>query len=399
MVLFLNRNLRKSILQGHPWIYKEALLQQSGLFGAKTSTLAVLKDAKKQFLAWGIFDPHSPIAFRVLSLKDRKPDPAFFAGLIKSAASKRRHLYSMGTNAFRLINGEGDYLSGLVCDVYDGVAVLQFDGKGPEQFWSDAKHLESITLGLQQAFKEIFDRELKSIVIKERGASETLVTVYGDEVKDSVEILENNVKFHIKILQGQKTGFFLDQRDNRNYVKTIAHGKTVLNLFSYTGGFSMYAGMGGAQFVASVDISKGAIAQAEENWRYNDLPEAQHKGYAEDVFEFLDSHQEHSDWDMIIVDPPSMTHSEKQKPQAIIKYTEAFAKAARKVKASGGDLILSSCSSHISFDDFDQIIKEALSQARRRGQVLRISGQGSDHPFLHVHPELRYLKFAHLSLY
>lgn len=398
MVVFLNRNLRKSILQGHPWVYKEALLPQSGLQGKPTASLALLKDAKKQFLAWGIFDPHSPIAFRILSLKDKKPDDQFFKEALTFAALKRRPLYASQTNAFRWVNGEGDYLSGLVCDVYDDIAVLQFDGKGPEQFWGSEKILNVLLDQMQNVFQVTFSKALRSIVIKERGASESLKSVYGPEVSESVEVIENGIKFNIKILQGQKTGFFLDQRDNRNYVKAMSKGKTVLNLFSYTGGFSMYAGVGEARYVASVDISKGAIEQCEDNWRLNNLPQGQHQGFAQDVFEFLDAPEGQKEWDMIIVDPPSMTHSEKQKPQAILKYVEAFTKAARKVK-SGGDLILSSCSSHISFEDFDQIIKEALSQSRRRGQILRISGQGHDHPFLHVHPEMRYLKFTHLSLF
>ncbi|MCO5113165.1 MAG: class I SAM-dependent rRNA methyltransferase [Bdellovibrionaceae bacterium] len=397
MVIFLNRNLRKSILQGHPWVYKEALLPISGLQGKMEASLAVLKDAKKQFLAWGIYDPHSPISFRVLSLKDKKPDENFFAEAIKTAAQKRRFLTETQTNAFRWVNGEGDYLPGLVCDVYHNVAVLQFDGKGPEQFWGSEKILSILRDKMPLVFKDIWGFDLQSIVIKERGASESLKIVYGEDVPEDLVIQENGLQFKIKVLQGQKTGFFLDQRDNRNYIRSQSKDKTVLNLFSYTGGFSMYAGAGGAKFVASVDISKGAIVQAEDNWVLNQFAKEKHKGFAEDVFEFLESHVDHDEWDMIIVDPPSMTHSEKQKPQAITKYIEAFAKAARKVKV-GGDLVLSSCSSHISFDDFDHIIQESLSQARRRGQILRISGQGSDHPFLHVHPEMKYLKFVHLCL-
>ena len=195
--------------------------------------------------------------------------------------------------------------------------------------------------------------------------------------------------------KGQKTGFFLDQRDNRFYVRGISKNKSVLNLFSYTGGFSISAGLGGAARVASVDISKGAIETANENWTMNDLDSSKHAGLAVDVFDYLAKDTEI--WDHIIVDPPSMSHSEERREIAIQKYTDLFAVAAKKVKPLG-ELSLSSCSSHVSFDDFFKIISEAMSQARRRGQILRVAGQGPDHPFPHACPELRYLKFVHLAL-
>lgn len=396
MVIFLTRNLRKSLLQGHPWVYREALKIDKSPTNA-TSCLAVLKDAKKEFVAWGIYDPSGPLAFRVLSLKNKKPDFLELENQIIHAATKRKSLLQTQTNAFRLINGEGDFLPGLVCDVYDSTAVLQFDGDSLKAFWTEEERLNTISLVLQKVFQNIFNKAIKSIVIKERGASESLRLVWGKEVPPQVEVLENGVKFNVKILEGQKTGFFLDQRDNRSYVRQMAEGKKVLNLFSYTGGFSVYAGLGQAKEVSSVDISKGAIAQAQENWQLNGLAPSAHQGHASDVYDFLNDESLNKNWDMIIVDPPSMTHSEKQKPQAVAKYIDIFTLAAKKT-AKGGDLIVSSCSSHISFDDFEMIISESLSKARRRGQILRVSGQGFDHPYLHAHPELRYLKFVHLNL-
>jgi 23S rRNA (cytosine1962-C5)-methyltransferase len=203
------------------------------------------------------------------------------------------------------------------------------------------------------------------------------------------------VAFQVDIESGQKTGFFLDQRDNRQYVRTISRGKSVLNLFSYTGGFSVYAGLGGATRVASLDVAEAAVRAAEANWAMNGLDPAKHEGLAVDVFEYLVNATEK--WDHIIVDPPSMGHSEEQKERAVTKYTDLFAASAKLVNA-GGQLSLSSCSSHISFDDFYEIIRESMSMARRRGQILRVSGQGPDHPFLHSSHEQRYLKFVHLVL-
>ena len=168
-----------------------------------------------------------------------------------------------------------------------------------------------------------------------------------------------------------------------------------MNLFSYTGGFSIYAGVGGATNVKSVDISKGAIEAANKNWALNGLKPEDHEGDAADVYEYFNTDK--NKWDIIIVDPPSMTHSEDNKPKALQKYTDIFAAACKKV-SNGGDLVLSSCSSHISFNDFFEIINESLSKSRRTGQTIKVSGQGVDHPYPHICPELRYLKFVHLKL-
>jgi 23S rRNA (cytosine1962-C5)-methyltransferase len=178
-------------------------------------------------------------------------------------------------------------------------------------------------------------------------------------------------------------------------VRGISKGQTVLNLFSYTGGFSISAGLGQADKVSSVDISQGAITTANENWELNGLASSQHLGLAVDVFEYLA--KDTDTWDHIIVDPPSMSHSEDRREIAIQKYTDLFAAAAKKVKPLG-ELSLSSCSSHVSHEDFFKIITEAMSLSRRRGQILRLAGQGPDHPFPHACAELRYLKFVHLAL-
>lgn len=404
MVIRLNRDLRKVILQGHPWVYRQALAL--GSESSQTACLALLKDSKNKFLAWGYYDPHSPLAFRVINLKDQRPDHKTWEQRINEAVIKRKSIFRpFHTNAFRLINGEGDLLPGLVCDIYNDCAVLQLDGQGAIEFWTEPERLEACLKFIRLALKELLNIELQSIALKERGASGDLKVFYGAKVPEVVEILENGIKFNVRILEGQKTGFFLDQRDNRDYIKSLSKDKNVLNLFSYTGGFSLYAGVGGAAKVTSVDISQGATSQSEENWQINDLEAERHNAVAADVFKFLEesssqnqNQNQNQKWDMIIVDPPSMTHSEKQKAQAVKKYTEAFMVAAKQVK-NGGDLVLSSCSSHISFDDFFEIIKEALSKSRKRGQILKVSGQGSDHPFLHISHELRYLKFVHLVLH
>lgn len=378
----LSRNLRRSMLRGHPWAYRESLAEAPKLERAQ---FCQVFDNKGE-LGWGIYDPHAPLALRILSTEKAPPGVAAFQRRFDHALGLRSALRRDETNAFRLFNGEGDLVPGLVCDIYDKVAVVQFDGQGPSEFWDR----ELITKWLLEKSGCL------SVVEKSRrNADRTIELLGGEACASEVVIKENNVKFSVNLEKGQKTGFFLDQRDNRKYVRDTNGGKSLLNLFSYSGGFSVYAGLGGASRVASLDISKGAIEMAEQNWALNGLDPGKHTGLAVDVFDYLTGEKEM--WDHIVVDPPSMSHSEQEKERAKAKYIEVFAAAAKRV-AEGGHLSLSSCSSHISFDDFFEIINESLSEARRRGQILRVSGQGPDHPFPHICPELRYLKFVHLAL-
>ncbi len=379
----LSRNLRRTIMQGHPWVYKDAVSSPGVVDKAQ---LCCVLDSKGEQLAWAIYDPHSPLSLRILSTQDAPPSAAFFEKRFHQAYQIRNSVRSDMTTAYRLFNGEGDLLPGLICDVYDTTAVVQFDGPGPSEFWD--KNLIS-----QWILK---NTDCISVVEKtRRSPTRSTELIAGENYNNEPIIKENGVMFKVNLEKGQKTGFFLDQRDNRNYIRQCSAGKSVLNLFSYTGGFSVYAGLGKAKKVASLDVSKGAILSAEENWALNGLDPALHTGLCVDVFEYLNGKPEM--WDHIIVDPPSMSHSEDQNAVAKSKYIELFAAAAKRVDKNG-ELSLSSCSSHISFDDFFEITNECLSIARRKGQILRVSGQGPDHPFPHACHEFRYLKFIHLRL-
>lgn len=378
----LSRNLRRSILRGHPWVYKEAIVSPGKVDQAQ---LCQVLDNKGE-LAWAIYDPHGPLSLRILSLEKTPPLQLFLEKQFARALALRKNIISPQTTAYRLFNGEGDLLPGLVCDMYGETAVLQFDGQGPSEFW-DAQMVAEWLMA---------NAGCTSVIEKTRRNSDrTTELILGKPVDSEVVVKENDVNFKVNLEKGQKTGFFLDQRDNRNYIRSVSSGKSVLNLFSYTGGFSVYAGLGGAKKVASLDVSKGAISLAEENWKLNGLEPSLHQGLCVDVFEYLNGDPE--EWDHIIVDPPSMSHSEDQRDLAKSKYIDLFAAAAKRV-CKKGELSMSSCSSHVSFDDFFEIIDEALSQARRRGQILRVSGQGADHPFPHACHELRYLKFVHVAL-
>lgn len=383
----LARNLRRSILRGHPWVYRDALAS----FPAQVerAQLCQVLDSKGE-LGWALFDPHGALTLRMLSTEKAPPQQAYFEMRFAQAYALRGSIRSSQTDGFRLFNGEGDLLPGLICDVYGTVAVLQFDGQGPSEFWD--RDLIAKWLLEKTVCKTVIEKTRRGM------GDRAIIHLAGETTSMEAVIRENGALFKIDLEKGQKTGFFLDQRDNRAYVRQISEGKSVLNLFSYTGGFSIYAGLGKAKRVASVDVSRGAIETAEENWRLNGLDPSKHEGLCVDVFEYLkDAKDAKEDWDHIIVDPPSMSHSEEQKHAAKMKYIEVFAAAANRVRERG-EISLSSCSSHITFDDFFEIIEESLSQARRRGRILRVAGQGPDHPFPHVSHEFRYLKFVHLAL-
>lgn len=383
-IVRLTRNLRKSLLQGDPWVYRQALKAPTEL---DRPSLCKVHDNKDVFLGWGLYDPMSPLALRMLSLEKNPPDLSFYERNFQRAADLRKNLIHNGTNAFRLINGEGDYLPGVICDVYSKLAVLQFDGEGPFQFWDQDRLAEWVLKYTSCA----------SVYFKPRHDSRQTPKAWGeDPAAEKVEISENQSRFFVDVINGQKTGFFLDQRENRDYVKSISRDKSVLNLFSYSGGFSVYAGRGGACKVTSVDIAQGALDLAQKNWSLNSLAAEKHQTVCADVFQWISN--EKQQYDIVICDPPSLAKSEKVKESAMKKYIETFSAAARLV-SDGGHLVLSSCSSHVSFEDFREIIAASLSKARKRAQVLRVSGQGPDHPYPHACPHLRYLKFVDLILW
>lgn len=381
--LQLNRNLRKSILQGEPWIYRQALANAEKY---KEAGLCKIKDLKNVFLAWGMYNPQGPLAVRILSLKEKPPTKKMYEGLIEAAIEKRSSI-PKETDCYRLINGEGDLLPGIICDVYSKTAVLQFDGLGAYGFWDQDWIAETL----------LENTKCESVYFKPRHDMQLDAKVWGEDIGNGlIEVKENNCHFVVDIINGQKTGFFLDQRENRNYVKSISKDQSVLNLFSYSGGFSVYAGLGEAESVTSADVAQGALDQANENWILNNLDKGKHKAMCVDVFEHISKIKEK--YGVVICDPPSLAKSEKVKKTAIQKYVETFASAAQLVKENG-HLVLSSCSSHISFSDFEEIIHQALSKARKRGQILRVSGQGADHPYPHACPQMRYLKFVDLVVY
>jgi len=381
--LRLARDLTRAVKRGHPWVYADALRQ---LPPASPGTQAVLLDNKKgREIGRGFYDPHSPLALRICTtepgetLNDRWAQKRF-----ERALALRRMLFDGRTTGFRLFNGEGDGLPGLIADVYDDTAVLQLDGAGPAGFWDAAGIAGWLAQAL--ALRCVYERG-------ERGRSEGKSLV-GNIPAAPVVFLENGVRFAVDIVRGQKTGFFLDQRDNRQKVRELAAGRRVLNLFGYTGGFSVYAGLGGASQVTTVDIAAPALVAAQANWELNELSSTGHETVAADAFEFLaGAAASQRFWDLVVVDPPSFASSKAAVPKAIAAYQKLIA-AAAAVTQPDGLLAVASCSSHVGLEAFLSACEEGISLARRRATVLHLGGQPADHPTPLALPEFRYLKFV-----
>jgi 23S rRNA (cytosine1962-C5)-methyltransferase len=394
VLLQLRKDLVRDIKRGHAWLYSDAI---DRLPKAPAGSVAILNDRKGERVASGIYDPQHAIPFRVC--RTAAPftiDDSWLATRLSEAYQTRATYFRTGsaeetaerTTGYRLTFGEGDHVPGLVIDIYDKTAVMKLDGGAPERFYKPP--------GIATWLASNLPIERVVLRTRERGRSgEVLV---GPEVDGPVEFLENGMRFTADVIEGQKTGFFLDQRDNRAIVRRLSAGKRVLNLFSFNGGFSIAAGLGGAQEVTSVDIAAQAIEASRIHWSMNGLNASQHVGVTEDVFDYLEkAHQRKEQWDLVICDPPSFAPSESAKPTAIAAYAKLAALAA-KVTATGGLLALASCSSHVGRDDFSECNSEALGRARRKATLLSDCGLPLDHPTPLAMAELRYLKFMLFKL-
>lgn len=384
--LKLNRDRTRLLKQGYPWIYRDWLEEAPP---ARAGSRAMVKDRDGSLIAFGFYDPDSPLAVRVCAVEQERLGDELVQDRLQQAHLLRRSQFDTGTSGYRLINGEGDGLPGLVCDIYGKQAVLKLDGAGPAGFWE----LQGIGSWLRDTVG------VEGVFLKNRaGGEERGVAILGKEPPTKVKFLENRLHFQADIVWGQKTGFFLDQRDNRARIGKWSKDRSVLNLFAYTGGFSIYAGKGGARSVTTVDLAKPAIEEARCNWELNALPEQQHELVAADVFDFLDQAKRAGrSWDLVVVDPPSFAPAQKHLEKARESYIKLFA-AALQVVNPNGIAALSSCSSHISPEIFAELCQGACSKARRRARVIGVYGQPADHPFPITCSELQYLKFNLLSV-
>jgi 23S rRNA (cytosine1962-C5)-methyltransferase len=387
--LKLTRDLTKHIKRGNPWIFSDAVEKLK----APEGSYAILLSHKSEILAHGFYSPNINLAFRVLNLGDKKFNDSEVEKRLHRAISNKKHLLTLENKCFRLLNGEGDELPGIVADYYDKVVVLKLDGLAAEAFW--------IKEALATLFMEQLTLPVECVYFKRNNREEEKGMILAGTCHhlSDLEFLEHGVKFRTNIIDAAKTGFFLDQRENRNFIRSVAKDKTLLNLFGYTGGFSIYAGLGGALKVTTVDIAKEAIKGAELNWEINFLSPEKHEAICVDAFEFVSlAQKEKKLWDIVITDPPSFAPNQKSVEPAREAYTKIFADSLKLVK-DGGFFAASSCSGHINFEIFFEIVQEALSKSKRRGKVLLVKGQPEDHPFPFALPEMRYLKFLYLQVF
>lgn len=376
--VILKQGKEKSILRKHPWVFSGAIHAISEEL--EDGQMVTVTDFYDKHLATGFFSDKGSIAVRVLTFADEDYDDTFWTKRLKAAWELRMKLFSIeDTNAFRLIHGEGDGIPGLIIDYYDKNFVVQAHSTGIYY------KMREIADAIQATFPEYCE----TIYCK---SSQTLPKTGTDfhlfgTAKEAVA-KENNILFHVNWVEGQKTGFFLDQRINRDLLKYYSKGKKVLNTFCYTGGFSIYAMSAGAELVTSVDISDKAVKLAAENMELN-FSGSNHQAVASDVFDFLKENK--NLYDVIVLDPPAFAKNIKSKHTA----TQAYKRlniAGLKTITKGGILFTFSCSQVIDDVLFYNTVAAAAIESGRKVRVLHKLSQGPDHPVNMFHPEGSYLK-------
>ena len=374
----LTKPLRTRIRAGHPWIYDRALEPPRGL--AAGDLVTIVDDDGP--VAVALADPDSPIRARVLDLPGTAIDAGWVRTRVEAAAARRaRDPLLVGCTGRRLVHGEGDACPGLVVDAYADTAVIVFDGAAAAAFWRG--HLGAVIDGLERGGAEVAHVWVRG-ARRDRGSGEA---ARGDPPAEIV-IAEDEARFAVDVRAGQKTGFFLDQRENRRTIGRHAARASVLNVFAYTGGFSLHALLGGAARVTSVDLAAPAIRGLERNLALSRLDPSAHESAVADAFAFFArAAEQHRRWDLVIVDPPSFAPSERARPAALAAYRKLAAAALALVEPAGR-FALASCSSHVTEADLLELVA-GIRPLRARA----ITGAASDHPVLPAFPEGRYLKF------
>lgn len=379
----LRHGKEQSAKRLHPWIFSGAIAKMSGT--PDEGDMVKVYSADGEFLAIGHYQKSS-IAVRILSFNDIAVDQNFWNERIASAYNYRKQLGLVNnseTNCYRLVHGEGDNLSGLVIDYYNGTAVVQCHSVGM------FKNLDSIANALQQTMGEqltaIYNKSESTLPFK-AGIENNDGLLWG-EIKTE-NALEYGNSFFIDWIQGQKTGFFIDQRENRKLVEHYAKGKSVLNTFCYTGGFSVYALRGGAKKVVSVDCSARAIELTDKTVAMN-FPDAEHTSVVSDTFKYLDNNKD--EFDLIILDPPAFAKHGKVLNNALQGYKRLNMKAIEQIK-KGGILFTFSCSQAVSKEEFRKSVFAAAANTKRNVRILHQLTQPADHPISIYHPEGEYLK-------
>ena len=382
--IVLKRGKADSLRRFHPWVFSGAI--QSLPNNLKEGEIVRVEDASSQFLAVGHYQIGS-IAIRILSFEDVVVDDAFWDERLSEALMLRRalNLLRADNNIFRLVHGEGDRLPGLIVDIYGETAVMQAHSVGMHY----ARHqiAQSLQRILGKSVTQVYYKSETTLPYK-ANLEELDGPLLGNVSNNNVAV-ENDLRFHIDWLRGQKTGFFIDQRENRLLLQHYSNKRYVLNMFCYTGGFSVYALRGGAQEVVSVDSSAKAIDLTNANVALNYPKCDHHKAYAEDAFKFLDKSDDI--YDLIVLDPPAFAKHKEAVRNALKGYTRLNLQAMRKIRR-GGILFTFSCSQAISKDQFRLAVFTAAAQSGRYVRILHQLHQPADHPVNIYHPEGEYLK-------
>lgn len=384
--LYLKAKKEIVVKRFHPWIFSGAIQNLPHDF--EDGTIVQVYSRSEEFLATGHFYNGS-IAVKIFSYEQVVATTEFWTQKLESAYTIRKKLGftdSTTTNAYRLIHGEGDGMPGLIIDVYKNVVIFQAHSIGMYQ----AK--EAIALAIQKLMGDkvdaIYDKS-KNTLPKEYAHNVTNGYIWGDDSAENCTIVENDCKFNINWVTGQKTGFFLDQRDNRALLGKFAKDKKVLNAFCYSGGFSIYALLAGAKEVHSVDSSAKAIDLVEENLKINNLEQSNHKSYVDDVLRFLKGHND--EYEVMVLDPPAYAKSAHKRHRAVQAYKRLNVEGMRHI-AKGGILFTFSCSQVVDNQLFYNTITAAAIEAKRTVRVLHRLTQPADHPVNIFHPEGNYLK-------
>jgi len=385
--LELRKDLARHLRAGHPWVFRKAVEKAPSRLPA-----GAIVDVCEQgrFVARGYYDPHSAISVRILTREPAEAiDAAFWRRRVARALALRRELVR-GTTGYRMVHGESDGLPGVVADRYDRFAVLKLYSAGLTPHRADvveAIRAEGADLAGVYGRDEIpHDEEDDEAVPHGR-------VLWGAEPPERIEIDEHGMRLLVDVRRGQKTGLFLDQRENRRLVRELARGRPeALNCFGYTGGFSVAAALGGSSRVTTVDVDRDAVALASENFRLNGLDPAAHAFAAEDAFDLLARmKREGRRYDLVVCDPPAFAKSQKAVESAIAGYA-SLNRAALAVLAPGGLLVTASCSARVSAEQFFDAVKEAAFKARVDLQLVEERRQPPDHPVSPQFREGRYLK-------
>lgn len=382
--IYLKPGKEQSIRRLHPWIFSGAIASMTGT--ANEGDIVTVFSSTKEFLALGHYQKSS-IAVRILSFSQEFINQNFWNNRIKSAYEYRKTLgliNSSHTTCYRLVHGEGDNLPGLIIDIYNGVAVLQLHSVG---MYKHTQHIiEALKTVLGDSLQAIYNKSASTLPFKAE-TDNTDGLLWGQVL--STEVLENGNTFVIDWEKGQKTGFFIDQRENRKLIEMYSQGKRVLNTFCYTGGFSVYALRGGASQVVSIDSSQRAIDLTNEAVTLNFPNCNTHTALAEDVFDFFQNNNEK--FDVIILDPPAFAKHNSALKNALQGYKRLNMKAIEQI-ASGGLLFTFSCSQVVTKEDFRKSVFAAAANTKRNVRIIQQLTQPADHPISIYHPEGEYLK-------